>query len=98
MEFKHKKTGARFVVPDRPTVREQLEYFSESSAVNQKDRLGRLWAGARVLMTEWAWDEMPDRFISLDEITNPTAAEVITWASLAVFKHMNALEDLPKNS
>lgn len=97
MEFTH-KSGARFVLPDRPTVKQQLEYFAESSAIQPKDRLGRMWAGARSLMLEWQCDIFPNKDAPLDTVSDPSITTVILWAGLKVYEYMNALEDLPKNS
>jgi hypothetical protein len=41
---------------------------------------------------------MPLYKADLDEATDPAMTDLIVWASLAVQRHMNSLDNLPKNS
>lgn len=98
MEYKNEKLSARFVVPDKITVRDQLAYLSEVTAYSkEQDRISKLWAGARLLITEW---ECPgfDLGMDLDKVDDPNISNVILWAALEVKKHITALESIPKNS
>jgi hypothetical protein len=98
MEFKRENPAARFTVPDRPTVRQQLEYYSMASGTTQASALLRLWEGAQALIQEWECEAMPLYKADLDEVTDPAMTDLIVWASLAVQRHMNSLDNLPKNS
>lgn len=83
-------------VPDRPTVRQQLNYFSTIGGT-EGNYLLRWWVGAQSLITDWKCEALPDHKTDLDKITDPTQTDVIIWAGLKVREHMNALEDLSKN-
>ena len=96
MEYKNEKLGARFVVPDKITVRQQLTYISEASGYSDSNRVEKLWTAATGLITEW---ECPgfSLDVSLDDETNPSVASAIIWAALEVQKHVSNLENIPKN-
>jgi hypothetical protein len=93
MQFKNEKCS--FTIPDRPTVRQQLAYFSAGSG--HSETLVRYWEGAKALMQDWQSEILPDSSVSLDELSDPAQTSVIIWAGLEVLKHMNALEEVPKN-
>ncbi len=95
MEFS--SDHVRFTVPDRPTVKQQLQYFSEIAVAEGRVMLERYWAGAVPLIEEWECDALNDYKISLDDIDNPSETEVIIWAGMRVMEHMNGLKDIPKN-
>lgn len=97
MEYKRENPAARFVVPDRPTVRQQLEYFSMAGGAVEAEFIFRLWNAAQALILEWECDTLPLFKADLDTLSNPSQTAVIIWAALAVRNHMNSLEDLPKN-
>lgn len=97
MEIKNDKLSARLVVPDHPTVREQLAYFSETIGTQKLRHVERLWIAARALITEWECPALPDIEADLDKITSPAATDAILWAAMAVKRHMDALDDVPKN-
>jgi hypothetical protein len=95
MQFKN--DNCTFEIPDRPTVRQQLMFFGAASGVNPNDAMLRYWEGAKVLISKWESKVIPDYKISLDDMTDPTQAQIIIWAGLEVLKFMNQLEDIPKN-
>jgi len=98
MEFKHENPTARFVVPDRPTVRQQLEYYSMAAGATESEFIVRLWRAAQALITEWECEKLPLFKADLDSVSAPSQTTVIIWAAMAVRNFMNGLEDLPKNS
>lgn len=96
MEFK--RDDCTFTIPDRPTVRQQLAWFGAAGGRDPSDVYDRYWEGAKQLIQTWQCDALPDYKVSLDEISNPSQASVILWAGVAVWRFMNELEDIPKNS
>ena len=97
MEYRNEKLSARFVVPDKITVRQQLAYLSETVKNNDGNSMDSLWNGARLLITEWECPVFPAFDTSLESVTDPDVTEVILWAALEVRKHVNGLESVPKN-
>lgn len=97
MQFERETPKVRFVIPDRPTARQQLAYYSATAGVIDREYLERLWVGARTLITEWESD-VCQLDTNLDEVTNPSIVDVMLWAALQVKGHINKLEDLPPNS
>lgn len=96
MEFK--RNDCTFTIPDRPTVRQQLAWFSAAGGRDPNDVYDRYWEGAKQLIQEWQCEAISDFKISLDEISNPTQTNIILWAGIEVWRFMNKLEDIPKNS
>lgn len=97
-EFKHPRLTASFRVPDRPTVRQQLAYFSEAGLAQGRALFERLWLGAATMIEDWQCDFLPDPPTDLDAIDDPRATELLIWAGVQVERHMSALEELPKAS
>jgi len=96
MQFERENPKIRFVIPDRPTARQQLAYYSATAGVLDREYLERLWVGARTLITEWDCEFSKD--VNLDEVTNPSIVDVVLWAALQVKGYINKLEDLHPNS
>lgn len=96
--MKFEREDCTFEIPDRPTVKQQLLYFGAASGVDRNDAMLRYWDGAKQMIQKWDCKHMPDYKISLDDLTDSNATQVIIWAGLEVLKHMNQLDDIPKNS
>jgi len=98
MEYKNDKLSARFVVPDKITVRQQLAYFSLATSIESEKLVERLWAAGQPLITEWECASFPDLSLSLDQCDDPRVTDVIIWAALQIKGHINNLDKIPKNS
>jgi len=96
VEFTRENPDCIFNIPDRPTVRQQMEYFSATAGAGGKDLIFRYWLGARVLILDWACEAVAVD-ANLDEVSNPEQTEVLIWASMKVKTFMDALENIPKN-
>lgn len=99
MEFTKEKPECKFALPDNPTVRQQLTYFSLSATADNEKFLEQSWQGAKavILPASWKCKVIPDLDVDLDTLTDPQATEVILWVGMEVRKFMNELERLPKN-
>lgn len=97
MVFERENPRCRFTIPERPTVRQQLEYYSLAGGLSVADMLMRYWNGAKALILEWQCEELPDYKADLDSITSAKAAEVVIWAGMQVRNYMVSLDELPKN-
>ena len=98
MEYKNDRLGVSFTLPDRPTVREQMRYFSTVRFTANPDRLECQWAAATALIREWKCARLPVlEAIDLDALTDPTDLNILVWASTQTVILMNDLEDVPKN-
>jgi hypothetical protein len=97
MKCENEKLGCSFSVPDRPTVRQQLAYFSLVEKAEGQAKREQYWLAAQPLITDWQCEALPDPKTSLDDMTNPSQTFIVLWAGAAVFGHMNTLDDLPKN-
>lgn len=98
MKIENAELGYSCVVPDRPTVRQQLEYFSLIADARGADKLERYWAGAKALISAWQCPDMPDVNVSLDTIDSPKQVSIIINAGTRVVRHMSNLDDIPPNS
>lgn len=99
MEFKNEKLNCTFSVPDRPTVRQQLAFFSLFSEADGAERFERLFAAARPLIQAWNCPALPDlEKMDLDKLDSPAQTQVLIWVAQKVVVHINGLEDVPKNA
>lgn len=94
MEFKN--DDACFTVPDRPTVRQQLAYFSACTGVDPDKHLERMWNGAKTLIRDWDC-KLFKIDVDLETVDDPKVADIILWAAISVKAHMNKLSEIPKN-
>ena len=96
-EFKNAKLGILFRVPDRPTIRQQLAYFSEAGMAAGRKMFERLWLGALTMIEGWECEFFKEpAAANLDELDDSRITEAILWASARVQAHMNALDNIPK--
>ncbi len=97
MEFKRDEpVSVRFTIPDRPTVRQQMAYYSEATGVTNRAHLERLWLGARSLIQEWEC-ELFKHDVDLDSVDDPRIMDVMLWVAIRVRDHLNQMGELPKN-
>lgn len=97
MEYTDEKSRARMVLTDKPTVRQLLQYKSHLAGAQGQEHFERLWLAAQCLIERWDC-EILKLNSDLGSITDPAAADVITWAGVTAFQHYRSLSDLPKNS
>jgi len=95
--MKFERENCTFTIPDRPTVRQQLEWFSAASSQDQNDKLARWWEGAKALIETWECKVLPDLHSDIDTLSDPSQTTVIIWVGTQVLNFMNSLEDVPKN-
>ena len=99
MEFTTKDYGgARLVVPDEPSVLQLINHDSVRYEVDEKGAILSLWKMAKVLITEWESEALPDMNADLSEITDPRAARIIEWAGVMVSSYRRSLDIVSKNS
>lgn len=88
-----------FTVPEKPTVRQQLAYLGAATVTGMdEETFVRLWKGAVALIEDWKCKLLPklDQ-VDIDELENPQVAEIIVWVGMKCKKHMNSLDEVPKN-
>ena len=90
--------GARLVVPDKPSVLQLINHDSVRYEKGEKGAVLSLWEMAKVLITEWESEALPDIDADLSEITDPRAARVIEWAGVMVSSYRRSLDTVSKNS
>ena len=99
MEFKTDDYGgARLVVPDEPTVLQILLHDSVRYDANDKGAILNLWEMAKILITEWECESLPDMNANLNEVTDARAARMIEWAGVTVSAYRRSLDAISKNS
>ena len=90
--------GARLVVPDKPSVLQLINHDSVVYEAKDKGAILNLWEMAKVLITEWESEALPDKDADLSELTDPRAARVIEWAGVMVSSYRRSLDTVSKNS
>lgn len=96
MEYKNEKIGVRFVVPDKLTVREQMQYYSALTIPYGKELFIRYWEGAKVIITEWECEVFPNKETSLDDVTDGSIPNILIWSGMRVKEHIDSLTEIPK--
>lgn len=96
MEFERENPKCKFTIPDRPTVRQQMEYFSATVGASGSQLLTKYWFGAKALINDWQCESLSND-ANIDEITNPEQTEMMIWAAMKVKTFMDTLENIPKN-
>ncbi len=94
--FDRAEPDAHFALPARPTVKQQLEYFSRYADTRSDPRYLRLWYSAQVLIVEWQCTLLPDFKIDLNQITDADITTLIMWVGNITLQYINDLEKLPK--
>ena len=88
----------KITVPDKVTVKQQLEYFSVAGGLAGNEYWLRLWEAAKTIIQDWECELMPDVDTDLDTLTNPLVTGVLIWAGIQVSDHINSLQVVSKNS
>ncbi len=88
----------KFTLPDKITVKQQLEYFSVAGGLAGNEYWFRLWEAAKLFIQDWEFELMPDFGIDLDTVTDPRISSAVVWAGMQVSAHINSLQTIPKNS
>jgi hypothetical protein len=88
--------GARLVVPDEPNVLQLINH--DGIRYEENGTILILWEMAKVLITEWEAEALPDMNIDLSEATDPRAARLIEWAGVTVSAYRRSLDVVSKNS
>ena len=96
-EFERENPSCKFSIPARPTVRQQMEYFSATVGATGSQLITKYWLGGRTLIKEWACESLPKIDVDLDEIDNPEQTELLIWAAMKVKTFMDSLENISKN-
>ncbi len=90
--------GARLVIPDEPNVLQLINHDSVRYEANEKGAVLNLWEMAKVLISEWESEALPNMNVDLSTITDPRAARVIEWAGVMVSSYRRSLDTVSKNS
>lgn len=88
----------KFTVPDRITVKQQLEYFSVAGGLAGNEYWFRLWEAAKLFIQNWEFELMPDLNADLDTLSDPRVSQAIVWAGMRVSAHIDSLQAVSKNS
>ena len=99
MEYQREdEPKVRFTVPDRPSVRQQLQYLGAGVSAGGSDFFLSLWRGALVLVDEWECEIIPNpRKLDLNKADDLKITEVVTWVGMRVREFVNSLDNVPKN-
>ena len=98
MEYKNDDPKVRFTVPDKPTVRQQLEYLGAATTIGGKDLFLALWRSALILIEDWECKLIPDPHkLDLEKANDLKVTEVVTWTGMRVREFVNSLNEVPKN-
>jgi hypothetical protein len=97
MQKNNENLGYSYTVPDRPTNRQQLAYFSNSLLARGADTLERYWLAAAALIQDWQCEVLPDIHTDLNSISSPKATLIMIEVGLDIKRYMDALEEIPKN-
>ena len=90
--------GCKFTLPDKPSVFQVLEFDSKRLELEGLPALVTLWEMAKVVISGWECEAMPDFRADLTQVEDARAARIIQWAAVAVSAWRRELDKVPKNS
>lgn len=81
--FENEGLGVSFELPEKMTVRQQIAVRARVWDRNSDEPAAlRFWFGMLPMIENWQCDDYPDPFqIDIDEETDVTVTQIITWAS-----------------
>lgn len=96
--MEYKTEGCSLTVPDKITVRKQVQYSSAVGfAFEDKYRLEAWWEGAKVIIEKWDCELIKDHMkFDMDKATDPEQARIVGWAGVTCWQHMQKLDEIPK--
>ena len=95
--YENEKLGVSFTLPDKLTVRQQLDWRGRVFETEGTTFL-RHWQAVKPLIEDWAYEPDPVlEDIDIDTATDKALADVIFWASNEAAGHMAGLDAIPKN-
>ena len=100
-EFKHPTQDASYSLPERLTVRYMLRFDAVLEAsfakASQLSIYERLWPVVVATAQDWKCDALELDEAMLDADLPREAVDVLKWACLTTFEHLNAAREVPKN-
>ena len=88
-EITDETLGLTFQLPNRPTVRQMLEYEGAVGLSAGSDMYLRFWRAAPRVIVPDSWKcKLVELDTDLDDIHDPQAAEVIKYVALVLVSHM----------
>ena len=99
-EFTNKRLGARFSLPDAPTLIQLLTYDSRRIELMNQPAFLVLWECAQTLIVEWECEDFPDFRVDLTKVEGDATklARVIEWAGSETSAWRRGLDTVSKNS
>lgn len=89
--YENAELGVKFSIPEKITVRKQLEYYSATNETGVW--FTDAWGGAKVVIESWECEAYPKLLImDLDKVTDRKITQVILWVGARVTEHMVKLE------
>lgn len=97
MEYKNDALEVRMVVKDKFSVREQLAYRGRVRLVDNGDMYIDAWESGKPFITEWECPHVKPED-DIDNLDSSKATDVISWAGMQIFVHMQTLDEIDPNS
>ena len=99
-EFTNERLGARFSLPDAPTVIQIVTYDSRRIELLNQPAFLVLWDCARTVIEKWECEAFPDFNADLSDVEGDAdlIAGVIEWAGTEVSAWRRSLRAVSKNS
>lgn len=97
-EFENQLYGARFTLPDHPTVLQVLAYDSARLDNAGAPAFLLLWEMAKPLISGWECQLWPDLNADLRKASDLQIVRLVEWAGVTVSAWRRGLDSVPKNS
>ena len=96
-KFDHPEHGY-FTIPDRPTVGQQLAYYSLYRKPFTEGWIEAQWKALVAILTDWKVPNLPDPHVDLETVEDPEVAQIIIWVVTNAMEHMAGLDNIPKDN
>ena len=91
--YENEALGVSFELPERMSVRKQLEFRSRIANARGESSYTRFWEAAAVIVDKWQCELIPDpAALDLDTADDPRVADIVQWAANTVAGHITGLE------
>ena len=96
--YENEELGVSFSLPERFTVRENLNFRGHLGRVASDSAFIRYWVAALPIIEDWQCALIPDpAALDMDTETDARIADIVQWTANSVAGHMLALVAPEKN-
>lgn len=95
--YENAELGAKFELPDRVSVRQQLAYYTLIHSTGSAFWFESMWDAAKTLIAGWECEHFPDFKVDLSTVHSKKITNTVIWAGTTTMTHITMLEQPDPN-